>query len=601
MQPCSRRGKERNWLPKEIPLITMKLSESFFYTLREAPKDEDSISSSLLVRSGMIKKSSNGIYVIMPMGKKVLEKVENIVREEMNSHGAQELLMPALIPEEVYIASGRRANFGSNMFTLEDRYSKKYALGPTHEEMFAMAAMMDGKSYKDFPYNLYQIQTKYRDETRPRYGLIRVREFIMKDAYSFDTDEAGLDVSYDKMADAYNKIMDRLNLEVRIVKADTGAMGGLLSEEYQAVSTIGEDTVLGCEQCDFASNLEIAEVVDTAQDDPAEELALELVYTPNAGTIEEVSSFLHKEPSDFVKTLIYKADDQLVAFMLPGDRELNEVKAGKAIGALELSLAEAEDVMKVTGAKIGFAGPVGLEIPVYMDRAIAHKKNFIVGANKSDHHYLNCNLKDFTPAAVGDYSLVKEGDVCPQCGAKITFDHGIEVGNLFKLGTKYAESMGLLYADPNNQLKPVWMGSYGIGLERCLAAVADQHHDEHGLIWPVEVAPFRLAIVPVSMKDENQASTAAELYDYAVSKGYDVLLDDRTERPGVKFKDMELIGIPFRITIGKGIQKGRAEFTVREDMAKREVALEDLQGLVDDIYCNDGKNIEEFLIPVEAE
>lgn len=578
----------------------MKLSQSFFYTLREAPKDEDSISSSLLVRSGMIKKSSNGIYIIMPMGKKVLEKVENIVREEMNSHDAQELLMPALIPEDIYVASGRRENFGKNMFTLEDRYAKKYALGPTHEEMFTLAAMMDGKSYKDFPYNLYQIQTKYRDETRPRYGLIRVREFIMKDAYSFDTDPEGLEVSYQKMADAYNKIMDRLGLEIRVVKADTGAMGGLLSEEYQAISTIGEDTVLGCDSCDYSSNLEIAEVVDTLQDDDAEELDLELVYTPNAGTIEEVSSFLNKKPSDFVKTLIYKADGNLVAFMLPGDRELNETKASKALGALELTLAEPEDVMKATGARIGFAGPVGLEIPVYMDRLVAHKKNFIVGANKSDHHYLNCNLKNFTPAAVGDYSMVKEGDVCPNCGGKITFDHGIEVGNLFKLGTKYAESMGLYYADPNNQLKPVWMGCYGIGLERCMAAVADQHHDEHGLIWPLSVAPFRLAIVPVSMKDENQVTIANELYDYAVSKGYDVLLDDRNERPGVKFKDMELIGIPNRLTIGRGIQDGKAEFVLRDGMVKKEVALDDLKALVDDIYANDAQNMVAYFINEEA-
>ena len=578
----------------------MKLSQSFFYTLREAPKDEDSISSSLLVRSGMIKKSSNGIYIIMPMGKKVLEKVENIVREEMNSHDAQELLMPALIPEDIYVASGRRENFGKNMFTLEDRYAKKYALGPTHEEMFTLAAMMDGKSYKDFPYNLYQIQTKYRDETRPRYGLIRVREFIMKDAYSFDTDPEGLEVSYQKMADAYNKIMDRLGLEIRVVKADTGAMGGLLSEEYQAISTIGDDTVLGCDSCDYSSNLEIAEVVDTLQDDDAEELDLELVYTPNAGTIEEVSSFLNKQPSDFVKTLIYKADGNLVAFMLPGDRELNETKAPKALGALELTLAEPEDVMKATGARIGFAGPVGLEIPVYMDRLVAHKKNFIVGANKSDHHYLNCNLKNFTPAAVGDYSMVKEGDVCPNCGGKITFDHGIEVGNLFKLGTKYAESMGLYYADPNNQLKPVWMGCYGIGLERCMAAVADQHHDEHGLIWPLSVAPFRLAIVPVSMKDENQVTIANELYDYAVSKGYDVLLDDRNERPGAKFKDMEPIGIPNRLTIGRGIQDGKAEFVLRDGMVKKEVALDDLKALVDDIYANDAQNMDAYFIKEEA-
>ena len=360
----------------------MRLSNSFFYTLRENAKDEDSISSNLLVRAGMIKKSSNGVYMIMPMGKKVLSKIEDIVRDEMDKHGAQELLMPALIPEDVYISSGRREAFGSNMFALKDRYNKNYVLGPTHEELFAMAAMMDGKSYKDFPYNLYQIQTKYRDETRPRYGLIRVREFIMKDAYSFDTDLAGLDESYAKMYDAYNCIFDRLKLNYKIVKADTGAMGGLLSEEYQALSTIGEDTVVGCEGCDFSSNMEICEVVDTIEADSSEELAMEKVYTPHVGTIEEVAGFFGKEPSAFVKTLIYKADGNLVAFILPGDRELNETKATKLLKAVELEMASAEDVEKVTHARVGFAGPVGLEIPVYMDRMVAKKKNFIVGANE---------------------------------------------------------------------------------------------------------------------------------------------------------------------------------------------------------------------------
>ena len=562
----------------------MKLSNSYFYTLRENAKDEDSVSSNLLVRAGMIKKLSNGIYMIMPMGKKVLANIENIVREEMDAAGAQELLMPALIPEDVYVASGRRESFGSNMFSLQDRYEKKYVLGPTHEELFAMAAAMDGKSWKDFPYNLYQIQTKYRDETRPRYGLIRVREFIMKDAYTFDIDEAGLDVGYQKMYDAYNKIMDRLDLNYKIVRADTGLMGGLLSEEYQAISSIGEDIVVGCEGCDFSSNEEITEVVDMMEDDLSEELALEKIYTPNAGTIEEVSAFLEKEPSDFVKTLIYDADGQLVAFVLPGDRELNETKAGKLLGAIDLHLAEPEQVKAATGARIGFAGPVGLNIPVYMDRQVAHKKNFIVGANEDDHHFKNVNLKDFEVKEVADLTQVREGDLCPRCGKKLTFEHGIEVGNLFKLGTKYSKAMNLMYADQNNQLQPVWMGSYGLGLERCLAAVADQHHDDAGLIWPDNLAPFKVAIVIVSMKDEAQKEQAQKLYDYAKSKGYDVLLDDRTERAGVKFKDMELIGIPHRITFGKGVANGVAEVVDRKDGEKREVALEDLEALLDSIY-----------------
>ena len=562
----------------------MKLSQSFFYTLRENAKDEDSTSSNLLVRAGMIKKCSNGIYMIMPMGKKVLSKVENIIREEMDAKGAQELLMPALIPEDVYVQSGRREAFGSNMFSLSDRYNKRYVLGPTHEELFAVASSMDGKSYKDFPYNLYQIQTKYRDETRPRYGLIRVREFIMKDAYTFDIDEQGLDEAYQKMYDAYCRIMDRLGLEYKIVKADTGAMGGLLSEEYQALSSIGEDVVVGCESCDFSSNLEITEVIDPLKDSEDEEKEMEICKTPNAKTIDEIASFFNKSASDFVKTLIYNIDGKIVAFCLPGDRELNETKALKLVGGNEIELASFEDVEKVTHAKVGFAGPVGIDCPVYMDRQILHMKNFIVGANKTDHHIVNCNCKDFMPVEVADLSQVKEGDVCPCCHKKLTFQHGIEVGNLFKLGTKYSKSMNLYYTDENNQLQPVWMGSYGIGLERCMAAVADQHHDDFGIKWPVEIAPYRLAIVPISLKDEKQMEIANKIYEYCQSKKYDVLFDDRNERPGVKFKDMELIGIPFRVTIGRGVTDGKLEWVNRNTGEKSEILVDEIESYIDKVF-----------------
>lgn len=552
----------------------MKLSESFFYTLRENARDEDSISSNLLVRAGMIKKVSNGIYMIMPMGKKVLKNIEEIVREEMDAKGAQELLMPAIIPEEVYIKSGRREAFGDNMFTLKDRYGKSYSLGPTHEELFTVAAAMDGRSYKDFPYNLYQIQHKYRDEPRPRFGLIRVREFIMKDAYTFDINQEGLDAGYAKMYDTYCRIFDRLGLDYRIVKADTGVMGGLLSEEYQALSSIGEDTVVHCPSCGFSSNLEITEVPDTAAMDASDPLEMEKRHTPNAGTIEEISAFLEREPSDFVKTLIYDADGKLYAFCLPGDRELNETKAGKLLGALELTLATPEQVQEATKAAVGFAGPVGLDIPVILDRQVLKKKNFIVGANETDHHFLNVNVTDFEPWKVADISQVREGDICPNCGEPLAFEHGIEVGNLFKLGTKYAESMDLKYLDENNQLQPVWMGSYGIGLERCMAAVADQHHDEAGLIWPLEIAPFQIAIVPVSMKNETQAKAALKLYEDLKAAGVQVVLDDRPERAGVKFKDMELIGIPYRVTVGRGIDSGMVEWTERESGVREEIPVD---------------------------
>ncbi len=553
----------------------MKLRNSFFYTMREDAKDEDSRSGNLLVRAGMIKKTSAGIYMIMPMGKKVLAKIENIVREEMDRSGAQELLMPALILEDVYEKSGRREAFGSNMFALKDRYQKNYVLGPTHEELFAVAASMKGRSYKDFPYNLYQIQTKYRDETRPRYGLIRVREFIMKDAYSFDVDLEGLDVSYQKMYEAYCNSFDRMGIRYKIVKADTGAMGGLLSEEFQAITGIGEDIVVGCEHCDFSSNLEITEVVDAHAEDDAEERPYELKETPDAKTIEEVAAFFDLTPKHFVKTLVYRVDGKTYAFLLRGDRELNETKVLKLLGANEMELADFAEVERVTHARVGFAGPIGIDCPLIMDREVSHMKNFITGANKSDHHYINVNVRDFEVMKTADIAQVHEGDICPKCGGKLKFEHGIEVGNLFKLGTKYAQTMGLQYLDKDNQLQPVVMGSYGIGLERCMAAIVEQHNDEHGIIWPLSVAPFAVSIVIISMKDEQQCEAASQLYDQLRALGAEVLLDDRDERPGVKFKDMELIGIPYRITVGRGISEGKVELVSRADGTKREVTLED--------------------------
>ncbi|MEI3116567.1 MAG: proline--tRNA ligase [Merdibacter sp.] len=553
----------------------MRLNNSFFYTMREDAKDEDSRSGNLLVRAGMIKKTSSGIYMIMPMGKRVLAKIENIVREEMDRAGAQELLMPAMILEDVYEKSGRREAFGSNMFSLKDRYQKNYVLGPTHEELFAVAAMMKGKSYKDFPYNLYQIQTKYRDETRPRYGLIRVREFIMKDAYSFDVDLDGLDVSYQKMYEAYCKSFDRMGITYKIVKADTGAMGGLLSEEFQAITSIGEDIVVGCENCDFSSNLEITEVVDEAVENNAELLPYELVETPNAKTIEEVAEFFHRDVKDFVKTLVYRVDGKTYAFMLRGDRELNETKALKLLGANEIELADFTEVERVTHARVGFAGPIGIDCPVIMDREVTHLKNFIVGANKSDHHYVNVNLRDFEVEMTADIAQVHEGDRCPKCGGKLKFEHGIEVGNLFKLGTKYASTMGLQYLDKNNKLQPVVMGSYGIGLERCMAAVVEQHNDEHGIIWPISIAPYAVSIVIISMKDEKQKQAAEEMYEALENAGIEVLLDDRDERPGVKFKDMELIGIPYRVTVGRGIADGKVELVDRSSNEKIEISVEE--------------------------
>lgn len=552
----------------------MKLKNSFFYTLRENVRDEDSVSSNLLVRAGFIKKSSAGMYIMMPLGLKVMDKIETIIREEMEKADCQELLMPALIPEDVYVASGRRAGFGPSMFSLKDRKGQNYVLGPTHEELFAQAAKMKIRSYKDMPFSLYQMQTKFRDEPRPRYGLIRTREFIMKDAYTFDKDEAGLDIAYQKQFNAYKNIMDRLGLNYRIVKADTGVMGGLLSEEFQAITPMGEDILVLCDQCDLSSNIEVAQCVPD-KPEREEALPMELVETPNSRTIEEVVETLNKPADKFVKTLIYSVDGKPVAVMVRGDREVNETKLRKLYGATEVALADAEMVFEATNAQIGFAGPVGIKCELVADEEVTYMTNFVVGANKTGYHYTNVNQSDIKIDKVADVRNIMEGDTCPCCGGKIHFAHGIEVGNTFKLGTKYSKAMGLQYLDANNKLQDVWMGSYGIGPARAMAALVEQNADENGINWPVNVAPYPVAIVIISTKDEQQVSVANDLYDQLKAKGIDVLLDDRDERPGVKFKDMELIGIPYRITVGKGIKDGNVEFKSRTG-EKEDVSINDI-------------------------
>lgn len=558
----------------------MKLNNSFFYTLRENVKDEDSVSGNLLARSGMIRKNSAGVYMIMPMGYRVLNNCINIIREEMNRTGAQELLMPALIPEETYIASGRREGFGNSMFSLKDRFGKPYVLGPTHEELFAVAAGLKIHSYKDLPFNIYQFQTKFRDEARPRFGLIRVREFIMKDAYSFDKDYEGLDISYNKMFEAYKKSFDRMQIDYKIVKADTGVMGGLLSEEFQAVTDIGEDILVLCNQCNFSSNLEIAECVHTHNPSNEKHLEKEMVMTPHAKTIEEVAAFFNKKAQDFVKTLIYQADGNPIAVCVRGDHEVNETKVRKLLNASSVELASFDVVQEVTQAKVGFAGPIGLNIPIIIDNEIENMANFIVGANKTDYHYVNVNLEDFTPTHIADIRQIQEGDICPCCGGKIYFKKGIEIGNTFKLGTKYAESMNLYYSNQENQLKPVVMGSYGIGPARCMAALAEQKADEKGIAWPMNIAPYKVAIVIISNKDEQQKAYAEKLYNELLDCGIESILDDRDERPGVKFKDMDLIGIPCRITVGKKLIEGFVEFKMRNE---DEVSLIRINEIVDKI------------------
>ena len=550
----------------------MKLKNSFFYTLREDSKEEESKSGNLLVKAGFIKKSSSGVYMMMPLGFKVLQNIEKIVREEMNKASAQELLMPSLIPEDVYIASGRRENFGSDMFSLKDRISRNYVLGPTHEELFVSAASMKIRSYKDMPFNIYQIATKFRDEPRPRYGLIRVREFIMKDAYSFDIDDESCNKSYQKMYNAYKNIFDRVGLDYKIVKADTGVMGGLLSEEFQAITDIGEDVLVLCEECDFASNIEVCPSKTLKEEEKEDQKEKELIETPNIGVIEDLikAGF---SINKLTKTLIYKVDDKYYACVVPGNREVNELKIRKLVEGKNIELANAEEVEKVTSAKVGFAGPIDINIPVIIDEDVTKMKNFLVGANKTDYHFINVNLSDIKDYKVGDIKEVKENDYCPKCGKKLYFKHGIEVGNTFKLGDKYSKIMNLTYLDQDNKEKYPVMGCYGIGLGRILASVAEQQNDENGLIWPLEIAPFKVAIV---LLNDSAKEYANDLYDKLNSMGIDTLLDDRDERAGVKFNDMDLIGIPIRITIGKKYSDGLVELKLRKDDKATEVEIDSL-------------------------
>ncbi len=550
----------------------MKLSKSFFYTLRENPKDEDSSSGNLLVRSGLVKKTSSGVYMLLPLGLRVFNKIEAIVREEMNKLDAQEVSMPALLSEEVFIESGRRENFGKSMFSVKDRNDKDFVLGPTHEELFSSAARMAIKSYKNLPFALYQFQTKFRDEPRPRFGLIRVREFVMKDAYTFDKDLDGLDKSYQGMFNAYHNIFKRLGLDYVVVKADTGVMGGLLSEEFQAISEIGEDILVISEDGQFASNIEVAPT--TIEETESEEaLTLELVDTPNARTIEEVVNFLNQDIKKFVKTLIYKVDNQFVGLCLRGDHEVNETKVMKLLNASEIELAQPHEVQEITNAPVGFAGPINLSIPVYADHQVSVMSNFIVGANEHDKHIKNVNLKDFQVAEFADIRNIMEGDIVEGHGP-VHFKKGIEVGNTFKLGDKYSKAMDLYYADENNKYQPVIMGSYGIGIGRCLAAVVEQNHTDNQILWPKNLAPVQVGIVIANMKDQQQLDIANSIYDQLLQKGFDVLLDDRNERLGVKFNDMELIGAYTRITVGKAAKENKVELKVmdQEDLQLVEVS-----------------------------
>ncbi|EKQ52125.1 MULTISPECIES: proline--tRNA ligase [unclassified Clostridium] len=543
----------------------MKMSNMLISTLREVPAEAEIDSHKLMLRAGMIKKMAAGIYNYMPLGLKVLKKVEDIIREEMNAAGAQEFLASAIIPAELWQESGRWDAYGAEMFRLKDRGERDFCLGPTHEEVFTDIARNEIKSYKQLPLNLYQIQTKYRDERRPRFGVMRSREFIMKDAYSFDKDQEGLDLAYDKMHDAYVKIFNRCGLDAKCVAADSGAIGGSNSAEFMVKSEVGEDDVVFCSKCDYAANIEKA-TSPAEKEEKQEFKEINKVETPNVKTIEELVKFFNTNEKKFAKTILFNADGKIVAVMVRGDREINEVKISNAIGEVtNLELASNEDVRLSTGAEVGFAGPVGIKVDMLLvDEEVANMYNFIVGANETGYHLENINYGRDFEGVVGDFRNVTEGESCPVCGGKITIARGTEVGHIFKLGIKYSQAMNANFIDEDGKEKPFIMGCYGIGVTRTMASIIEQHHDENGIIWPLSVAPYHVSVIPVNVKDEGQSKVANELYEKLLNMGIEVLLDDRNERAGVKFKDSELMGIPMRVTVGKKINDGEVEFKLRD-------------------------------------
>lgn len=552
----------------------MKASEMFLPTLREVPKEAEIVSHKLMLRAGMMRKIAAGIYSFLPLGNRVFRKVEQIVREEMDKAGACELKMPALLPAEVYKDSGRLDIYGPEMFRLNDRNGRDFCLGPTHEEVFTNAVKQEIKSYKMLPINLYQIQTKYRDERRPRFGVMRSREFVMKDAYSFDKDEEGLDIAYEKMKQAYNRIFERCGLDFTVVDADPGAIGGSGSQEFMVKSEIGEAIIAYCDSCNYAANNEKAECISEKVDNKNEKLKeMQEVLTPNSRTIEELTKFFGCSPKDFAKTLIYKADDKLVVAMVRGDRELNETKLKNYLNCINLEMASPEEVEELTKAKVGFAGPIGLHgVKIIADNEIPNMRNFVVGANKTEYHIKNVNYgRDFKADVVMDIRTIDNGDECPHCGGKIVLARGIEVGHIFKLGTKYSKVLGCNYLDENGQEVPMVMGCYGIGINRILAAVIEQNNDDDGIIWPISVAPYHVVIVPVNVKDGEQYNLAKKIHDELSNFGIEVMLDDRDERPGVKFKDCDLIGYPIRIVVGRKAKDGIVEFKLRNSDEKQEL------------------------------
>jgi len=563
----------------------MRYSKYFIPTYKEIPSDAEIISHQLMIRAGMIRKLTSGIYTYLPAGLRSIKKVENIIREEMNRAGAIETLMPAVQPGELWQESGRWDHYGRELLRFKDRHNRDVCFGPTHEEVITDLVRREIHSYKQMPINLYQIQTKFRDEIRPRFGLMRGREFIMKDAYSFDVDEDSANHSYEIMRDAYTRIFERCGLRFRSVEADSGSIGGSYSHEFMVLADTGEDQTINCVNCPYAANLERAEVMtphvphETNSDDMN---TLESVDTPDIKTIEELTSFLSISPDQLLKTLIFVADGEVVAALVRGDHEINEVKLKNFLGAQVVELADVSLVEETTGAPMGFAGPIGLKARMVADNAVRGMKNFVTGGNKKDVHITNVNLgRDFEVEKFGDLRMISSQDTCPRCGGEIQFGRGIEVGHIFKLGTKYSKALKALFLDEQGKEMPIIMGCYGIGVGRTVAAAIEQNHDKDGIIFPIPISPFEVTLLPLQMHESAVIETAEKIYTELLNHEIDVLLDDRDERAGVKFKDADLLGTPLRVIVGlKGLKEGNIEIKLRSEPDRLNVPAKDASAII---------------------
>ena len=576
----------------------MKMSKLFVQTLREFPSDAEVISHKMLARAGYIRKLTSGVYNFLPLMWRVLKKVENIIREEMDAAGAQELLMPFVQPKELWEESGRWEAYGKELMRLKDRHDRVMCLGPTHEEVITAIARDGLKSYKQMPVNLYQIQSKFRDEVRPRYGLLRGREFIMKDAYSFDLDEAGLDREYENMARAYKRIFDRCGLDTKMVQSDSGAIGGSVSHEFMVITDTdaGENDVFYCENCDYSanSNHAISNLPDAVVDGKEYFSQTKILDTPNTHSIDELSEFLKIPSTLILKSLVYIVDKKPVIALIRADKAVEETKLMNAVGGIDIRIASSAEIAELMAnhgfdAVPGFIGPKGMtDIQIIADETVKDMKNFVVGINKTDKHMVGANLEDLEikDLKYADIRLVERGDFCPQCGKPLCVTRGIEVGNIFKLGTKYSKPMNAVYTDVDGKTKPYVMGCYGIGVTRTAAAAVEAHYDEHGIKWPISIAPYHLTIIPVNILDELQMKVSTELYEKLQKAGVEVVLDDRDERAGVKFKDADLIGFPYRITVGKTINEGLVEFKTRETGDVEKIAPDEAAQKIIDIVKN---------------